>query len=227
MDVESRTARLNDYIHDRLDAGERKDVEDLLSRDADARTEYEFLALVRDNLVVTAPHVEQRFAFDALMYRIRQQGLKVDPAAGAATAPKDNRLNPGPGYWASIVGWLFRPSLSYAVAASVLVAQVAVLAVYYQGSAGEGGFSELRNQPTVPPVAGPFIRASLKPDTKESDIRFLLISLGATIIGGPTQLGDYFIYVRPERTDWAAQQMRQSPITDQVNVIATLPPLKD
>lgn len=227
MDAETRTAKLNDYLHDRLVADERKEVEDVMSRDADVRTEYEFLTLVRDNLVLDASRSAKDFPFEALMARIRQEGERIELSSASTDVPRGQRPNPKPGFLAGTFGWLFRPSLSYAVAASVLVAQFAVLAVFYQGSAGEGGFSEFRNQPTVLPVAGPFIRASLKPDTKESDIRFLLISLGATIVGGPTQLGDYFIYVPPERTDWAARQMRQSPIVEQVNVIATLPPLKD
>lgn len=223
MDPETRTTMLNDYIHGRLDAGQRRIVEDLLGRDSDARAEYEFLAFLPESLVIPAPDVAADHGFDALMVRIRHQSQIREPIIASAGIEQQ----PVPGFWVSTFGWLFRPSLSYAVAGSVLAAQFALLAVFYQGSVGEGGFSELRNQPTVPPVAGPFIRVSLKPDTKESDIRFLLISLGATIIGGPTQLGDYFIFVPPERTDWAAQQMRQSPITDQVKVIATLPPLKD
>lgn len=227
MNAEARTSVLTDYLHDRLGLEQRREVEDLLKRDADARAEYGLLSHARDTLIVPAPQLASDHGFEALMALIRQQGGSGKVTAAAAPVPPAQRRSPGSGRWTDAFGWLFRPSLSYAVAASIFVFQFAVLAVIYERSPRDEGLSELRTQPTVPPVSGPFIRASLKPDAKEADIRFLLLSLGATIVGGPTSLGDYFIYVPPERTDAVAQQMRQSPIADQVTVIATLPPLKD
>lgn len=225
MDAETRTSQFVDYLHGRLDVEHRAQVEALIQRDPEAREEFEFLSFVHESMAHPASSELKEGAFDEIMGRIRStepdqlhRQSRAHPAPRAATQAPGNR--------GGMLGWLFRPSLSYAVAASIFAAQFGVF-VFYSQSQEDAGYSELRTQPTIAPAVGPFIRASLKPEAKESEIRFLLVSLGATIVGGPTQLGDYFIYVPAERTDAAAQQMRQSPIVDQVNVIATLPPLKD
>ena len=227
MDAEERTSLLVDYVNDRLDDSQRKTVEALLKGDPEARAEYEILTMVVDSLVQIPPDVAQDHGFDELMTRIRADDFDKPTAAKPSNLRKEPSRNTGPGFWSNAICWLLRPSLSYAVAASIFAVQFAVLAVLYRTPTDQADYSAVRTRPTVPPVAGPFIRVSFKPDAKESDIRFLLISVGAIIVGGPTQLGDYYLYVQPERADWAAQKIGKSPIVDQANVMATLPPLKD
>jgi hypothetical protein len=120
-------------------------------------------------------------------------------------------------------GFQFRPA--YALGIAIIFMQTALIG--YLIPDGVESYSQVRATRIVPPSVGPFIKVSFRPDAKESDIRFLMIQLGASIVGGPSQLGDYYLFLNPSRTDWAAQQLRKSPMVDSVNVIATLPVAKE
>ena len=119
----------------------------------------------------------------------------------------------------------FRPQHAYAVGLALLAGQLGVIGTLLNDRSSE--FSETRSRPVVAAPNGPFIKVSFKGDAKEADIRFMLIGLGASIVGGPSQLGDYFLFLDVRRTDWAVQQLRQSPVVDVVTVTATLPVAKE
>lgn len=70
---------------------------------------------------------------------------------------------------------------------------------------------------------GPFIRVNFRPGTKEIDIRMLFIGLGATYVGGPSQLGDYYVFVPRDQIDRAAEQMRASQYVASASLVAKVP----
>ena len=209
------TADLAEYLNGTLGEPECKAIEAAIASDPELQEEYELLSALRQGLKSSEAQLPANDGFDQVMARIRQ------------TAPRALRVevDEPDGWLARLNTWLFRPALSYAVAGGVILAQFGVIAVLVKQPTPE--YTELRTQPIAPAPVGPFIRLSLNPEAKEADIRFLLVAIGASIVGGPTQLGDYYLYVPADRADWAAQQLRQSPITDRVGVIATLPPAKD
>ena len=217
---------LVDYVNDRLDDSQRKTVEALLKGDPEARAEYEILTMVVDSLA----QIPRRRAGPRLRRTDDQNSRGHFDKTGRRQAVRiclKNRVGtrgPVSGQM-PLAGPAPQPVLRRR-GASIFAVQFAVLAVLYRTPADQADYSAVRTRPTVPPVAGPFIRVSYKPEAKESTSAFP-ISVGATIVGGPTQLGDYYLYVQPERADWAAQKIGKSPIVDQANVMATLPPLKD
>jgi hypothetical protein len=117
------------------------------------------------------------------------------------------------------------PRYAFATIATLAVVQFAVIGGLVQERGDE--YADTRARPVVPAPAGPFIRVSLRPTATEADVRFLLVSVGASIVGGPTQLGDYYLYVPRERVDAVVRQLRQSRVVDQAEAIATLPEAKE
>ena len=163
-----------DYVNDRLDDSQRKTVEALLKGDPEARARVRNSHDGRRFTRADSADVAPDHGFDELMTRIRADDSDNCPPPSQPICVK-TESGRGPGFWSNAIGWLLRPSLSYAVAASIFTVQFAVLAVLYRTPADQADYSAVRTRPTVPPVAGPFIRVSFKPDAKESDIRFLLI----------------------------------------------------
>lgn len=109
---------------------------------------------------------------------------------------------------------------------AIIVLQTGAIA-YMLATQPEVPYSEIRSPSISPQVTGPFIKVSFNPEAKESEIRHLLVSLGASFVDGPSQLGDYILLVERDRTDSAAQQLKQSTIVQAVSIMATLPPAKE
>ncbi len=217
MKPEELTSDLASYVNGTLDEQGRGVLKQRIDGDPAIKAEYEFLVALRKGIQASVPPVPDDLGLERVLKRIRAQRYQGRSSSSQLVQPV--------GSWERITSWLFQPPLSYALAASIFVVQLGVIGVLVSRSAPE--YSEVRTQPIAPAPVGPFVRVSLKPDAREEDIRFLLIAVGASIIGGPTQLGDYYLFVPADRTDWVAQQLRQSPIADKVNVIATLPPAKE
>jgi hypothetical protein len=73
---------------------------------------------------------------------------------------------------------------------------------------------------------GPFIMVTFRPETTELNVRTLLVSIGAVYVGGPTQLGDYFLYVPRDQIDHALAQVKESQYVESASLIAKVPLLK-
>lgn len=87
--------------------------------------------------------------------------------------------------------------------------------------------SEIRSPAVDTQYVGPFVKVSFSSDAKESDIRLLLVGLGASIISGPSQLGDYILYVGVARADFTVEQLKKSALVESATVIAAFPAAKD
>ncbi len=118
-----------------------------------------------------------------------------------------------------VVAWL-EPKL--AVAFLVIAVQGAVigsLALQEDGAQ----FSEIRS--TTPPTlpGGPLFRVTFRPDATEHEIRTLLVSAGARIVSGPSQLGDYYIVLPAEQEAERAGALRHSDLIDTLEKATQLP----
>jgi hypothetical protein len=178
--------------------------------------------------------------YERLRAGLRAGVWTPEPTAGldAVLARLDSRphtaqIEPERREQASVIAFLRRalawkplPRLAYGIGLSVILIQAGMIGLLATRG-NDAVFSEVRSRAQVAAAAGPFIKVSFRPGAAEADVRFLLVSVGASIVGGPSQLGDYYQYLESKRTDWAAQQIRISPIVESVAVIATLPPAKE
>ena len=118
------------------------------------------------------------------------------------------------------------PGMAGAAAVVVIAVQAVFIGLLQRETRSPGAdYSEFRSTPSNGAV-GPFIRVSFRPETKEFDIRMLLVGLGATYVGGPSQLGDYYVFVPGDHVDRAVQQLNASHLVEGASVVAKVPPLK-
>lgn len=103
------------------------------------------------------------------------------PAARAAHAPET--------LWARLRRGFAMPQLGMAMAALVLV-QSGLIGTLLLDS---GGPAPVEYRSVAPGGPRPSVRIAFAPQASEAALRRLLIETGATVIGGPTQLGEYWV----------------------------------
>jgi len=165
---------------------ERAAVERLLAESPAARAELEWLRAIRRDLPGTLPIAEGDLGQARLMQRIALE------RAGPKVVELPRR--PGRPRW-------FAPA--FALAASMLLAQAAVIG--YLVHERDAALTPLSGQP---PAAGDLLQVAFRPDATERDIRGLLASVDAELVGGPGALGVYTIRVPAGRADAAAAALR-------------------
>jgi hypothetical protein len=201
------------YIAGTLNESSRRDIEARLSSDDQLRSQFEYLQLIAQGVRDYVPAPPRDVGIEKTLQRISQQ------AATPASPPLGDRLR------GLIPDWLRTPRALAFASMAVIATQFAFIG--HLVVERDRDYSDVRAGTTRPAPPGPFIKVSFRTDTTEKDLRFLVVGLGATIVGGPTQLGDYYLFLEPGKTDWAAQQLRQSQFVDAVTVIAALPAVKE
>lgn len=213
------TADLTGYLNGSLEEKARRELQVTLESDPSTRAELDVLAFIQRAVKDSVPDVPSDIGLERTLALNRGLSARSGENSGGATHES---------FWVRLRGlgdWISRPRMAYAATAVLVVTQTGV--ILHLLNERPPDYAETRARVSAPAPVGPFIKLSLRPEAREADIRFLLISLGASIVGGPSQLGDYYLFVEAKRTDWAAQQLRQSPIVDTASVIATLPAAKE
>jgi hypothetical protein len=201
------------YIAGTLDESSQRDIEARLSSDDQLRSQFEYLQLIAQGVRDYVPTPPRDVGIEKTLQRIRRQ------AATQARPPLSDRLH------GLIPDWLRTPRALAFASVAVIATQFAFIGHLVLDR--DADYSNVRAGATRPAPPGPFIKVSFRTEAAEKDLRFLVVGLGATIVGGPTQLGDYYLFLEPGKTDWAAQQLRRSQFVDAVTVIAALPAVKE
>jgi hypothetical protein len=112
-------------------------------------------------------------------------------------------------------------NVGWSLAASVLLAQAAIIANLMHGQQGDvqglmhEETSEYRATPQ-PPANDVFLEIYFKPDSKEVDIRKLLTQLKASIVDGPGEFGQYRVKVKVGAEQEAINKIQASGLVDSV-----------
>lgn len=142
------------------------------------------------------------------LYRSAAQALEQQNQQTAQIIPLPNRQR----VWRN-VGW--------SLAASVLLAQAAIIANLMRGQPSTD-IEAIREQAgqyraaPQPPVNYTHLEIYFKPDTKEVEIRKLLIQLGASIVDGPGEFGQYRVKVKTGTEQDAMGKIQASGLVDSV-----------
>jgi hypothetical protein len=116
-------------------------------------------------------------------------------------------------------GPILRPA--FAAAAAVVLAQAIALGLLvkavYDRDRIITDFSTTRAVPGQLPSDKPTLQVTFKSSATEQQIRLLLVSVQATIIAGPTQLGDYTVAVSREGFNDAKVKLEASAIVESVS----------
>jgi hypothetical protein len=204
------------YVNGTLAAPDRAEIEGCIVSDAAYQGQIEFFRGLRLSIRHEGAELDKEIGL------VRTLAL-IESESASHAAVRATRTSQA--WWRRFLGEGGQPPLAFMVAASLVVLQTGVISYFV--AERSTAFSETRSRAAVVPAIGPFVKVSFRPDATEAEVRFLLIGLGASIVGGPSQLGDYFLFLDAKRIDWVAQQLRQSPIVDAVSVIATLPASKE
>ena len=181
------------YANGTLSDSERAEVEQCLSEDPLYRRELDLCNEIRRALRAAEKPLPSNLNSGALLARLDDTGrvrtvsVRLGGSLGGRVKNAFLRLTSS-GFRLQAAGF------------AVIVFQTAVIA--YMATESSAPFSEFRSPAVDAQYVGPFVKVSFSSDAKEADIRFLLVGLGASIIKGPSQLGDYILYVGAARADF-------------------------
>ncbi|MCU0623974.1 MAG: hypothetical protein MUF53_08930 [Gemmatimonadaceae bacterium] len=133
---------------------------------------------------------------DVGLERLMQAAAATRRVEGRAPVASSNLLS-------RIRGWFEAPRLGMALAALVLV-QSGLIGVLLEGR--DPAPVEYRSAGGEAPR--PSVRVSFSPDATEATVRDVLLQAGGTIVGGPTQLGEYWVVPATGDLDSLAARMR-------------------
>ena len=78
---------------------------------------------------------------------------------------------------------------------------------------------------TAPALAeGPLLRVNFTAAASETQLRFALIEARATIVAGPTRLGDYYLKPAPGQLAAARDSLSRSKVVQRIDEVPGLPP---
>ena len=172
-----------------------------------ARLDMRLLDSLPDALQACTPAAHSRVGIDRVMKRI----------AGSSPTSK--------GFFSQISDWLGGTvsSKAFAGACAVIALQFGLFgALVHNASESETEATQFRAAQTAA-VTHVAVRVNFKENATERDMRFLLVSNGARIVAGPTQLGSYFRTVRKGGEQALAQARNASPLIAGVQVDVQLP----
>jgi anti-sigma-K factor RskA len=198
------------YANGTLKAEDREWVDRCLAADGDARAELEW--------------------YRALQSTIAQSVSGVPPDLGLARTLQRIRAD-RPALRDRIRGWLGAVGLGpVAALARPIAAIAAVVVIAVQGGViysltrhGEEDAQQIRALRAVPADEGPLLRVNFAPDAREADIRLLLSAVEGSLVGGPGQLGDYYVRVPAGAEKAAANRLKHDRIVAAVEIVPGLP----
>jgi hypothetical protein len=137
---------------------------------------------------------DAELGLQALLAQVRGEGRISAPAPAPTPTPtpaprSSHRAAPAaqPGWLQAWLGWLSGPRLGPALALVVLL-QAGVIALVRSGAEDEG--AGMRSSPVTELRT---LRVTPAPGVTEAQWRAALLNAGARVVGGPTQLGEYWL----------------------------------
>jgi hypothetical protein len=177
--------RLNEllpwYVNGTLDAERRAWVDQMAATSPMAAA-----ALARERNLAAAsekmllPVIAQDLGLARLRSLVRAEG---------SSSPTTSPSMSGPSWWAALQQWLARPQLATAMAA-LLVAQAGLIG-WLATETDLGDQTSATRSVGVTQVHT--LRVSFRSGTSEAEIRAAMVSAAARIVGGPTQMGEYWV----------------------------------
>lgn len=200
-------ALLLKYYRDELTDTERNWIRGYIATNSAARQEISLIDSMSDALQACTPVAHSRVGMDSVMQRVASY-------ARSSSSP-----------FSRLADW-FGGTVStkaFAGACALIALQFGLFGAFMRkASDAETDATQFRAT-QVAAVTHIAVRVSFKANTTERDMRFLLVSNGARIVAGPTQLGSYFLTVRKGGEQALAQALNASPLIGSVQVDVQLP----
>ncbi len=192
------------YVNGTIGAEDRALVEQVMAEDPMARAEVEWYRSLARRMQDDAPKVPETIGLSKVLARI-----------GTPQPRWPQRV-------AAFLGSLAaRPAVAFAGLALIVV-QSGVI-VHLAGGADDDA-AQMRAVSATPTQDRPLLKINFAPDAREADIRHLLISVQGRLVGGPGQLGDYFVAVPAGKEAALVEQLKTNPAVQAVGLAPGLPP---
>jgi len=191
------------YINGTLDAGETAVVDAHLTECADCRADLaaeQVMAreLVNLSLATGEGWAAMRGRLDAAEARVAELGAaeaRTEPAPGAEMALPLLRTGPDRRAGRAATLWQRRVAVGWLAGASALAASFAAIVV--AGLPVNAPVQTYRALGAAPPAMPANVVVMFQPTIRESDIRAMLLTAHAQLVGGPTASGGYLLHVAP------------------------------
>jgi hypothetical protein len=211
------------YVNGTLSEEDRQWVESFLRDNPTAREELDWYRSLQQGIADSAPKVPATIGLAKTMALVR--GDRPTIAERIMGFFGGMFLTPAPAGRAGRSGagaFSLRPALAIGLVIAVVV-QAGIIASMF-GSGGADQAAMMRAGSTVPAEEGPVLKLAFVPDAKEADLRLLLVGVQGTIVGGPGQLGDYYVRVPAGKEVEAQKQLAASPLVQSADLVPGLPP---
>ena len=197
------------YVNGTLGAEDRVWLEQYAAEHPETQAQIHWYRELQSQIRASAPQIVPTLGLERVLNRIGRQ-----PTTGAGRV----RRWLG-GLAAGAVAAIARPIGAVALMLIVLVQGGVIYRMQQEVSPQQ----QLRATNTTPSDEGPLLRVNFSPAATEADMRMLLVSLQASLAGGPGQLGDYYLRVPRGRESAAADRLRAERIVQAVELVPGLP----
>jgi hypothetical protein len=213
------------YINGRASAPDRAFVEGLL-HDPEVATMAAWHQGMASKIRRQVEAVSDDIGKAGLMAKINARRHEAEPPRHATPA------SPSWKSWFSWGRWLSLQPAAFAVLMAVVGAQAVF--IHQSDSVGSPGGDLVSAEPNTPLTRGApsvvtapqtdvvVFQVNFKDQTTEREMRALLISTGAHIVHGPSQLGDYQVSVPAGRAKAALDELRNSSWVNAVRILESL-----
>lgn len=199
------------YVNGTLNNNDRTWMEGFVRLHPEAGSELRLQQKIQTALHENAAAIPADIGLDQFMQRVRQDRR-------AAPAPTRSIKEMLAGFFG---GFQLTPAMGTAFA--VIMIQAGLIGTLLVGHESQEPEYARTRAVVAPELVGPFLKVNFHPDARESDMRFALVSVGATVVDGPSQLGDYFIKVPPAEIEAALKQLESSGLVESISVVPSLP----
>lgn len=182
--------------------------------------------------LVEHPHARAEAAwYGNLQQRLRDAGPDVSPTVGLDKVMAKIRAE-RPSWSVRVAEFLSSFLARHSLVPAMSMAAVALLVIqggviFQMGSeldALRQETAEVRAGRTEAVTDGPLLQVEFLSDARESQLRLLLIAIQGEIVGGPGQLGDYYIRVPAGTQSAAVDRLKKEAVVGSVRLVPGLPP---
>jgi hypothetical protein len=219
------------YVNGTSSAEERDWVELYLREHPQASAQLDWHRDLQKNVRESMPEVDPTVGLDRALALIsaektapgRFESKRADDTARwrATTASSQRRSD---SLSVRLRRWLTNANLLpvLGAACAVVVAQGVVIGTMFGQHAPAP--VEYRSMGPSASASGPLVRVNFKPDSRESELRLLLVEIGGTLAGGPGQLGDWYVSIPPDSRERALATLRSHPLVEAAELVDRIPP---
>ena len=226
--MEKRTEQLLAwYVNGTLVGPDRNHVEDALHRDPSALRHLNWESAVR-TAIKTDPvyDVAADRGLAQVMQRIRADAPAMASAPRATAAPRRPAtiaIHADPtDLFTRFREWInLSPGL--ALACTLVIMQSFVISQMWSSHSEDIAFAENRAVQNATARGDTFIRIQFKANTVERQLSSMLRANNAEIVAGPTQLGEYYLLVKPNEAPQTLARMLTNPQVESAEIVNALP----